>query len=91
MSDVVVRGGRVHALPMGEFEVLPDRFRTDRFSEGRLCPLCLDLIANDSTACRWCWYEWKEILADPRRLAEWIVYEAAREERLGMTVVWRKK
>jgi len=75
-----------HALTMGQLRVeetdkeLDDRRR--RYSEGRRCPVCLDLMTNDSETCIHCVYEWKAIKANARALALWIAEMALYEPQL---------
>ena len=57
---------------------------------GNRCPVCLDVIADGSTTCHHCVFEWKAIKADPSRLAWWIA-QAVDIPELRDVVVWGER
>ena len=57
--------------------------------QGRLCPVCLDVISDRSTTCRKHAWEWREIKSSPIGLALWIVQAADVPELRGVKV-WER-
>ena len=86
----------VRATSMGEFQERPTRDQITHWlhsrSEGRLCPVCLDLITNKAQTCSWgCYYQWLAIRKNPRLLLEWFVEVAAQEPGVRHVRVWERE
>ena len=84
----------IHARAMGDFgdpdavQVVAYRWEYAR-RQRKLCPVCLDVIADKSTTCRRCAWEWKKIRSRPDLLAWWIVWAAGVPELRGVKV-WER-